>query len=260
MSQTQFAIVLIVASVLAGLLLTIWQAVTCPGGWRIWLLDLICRLYTPTAFSQRIYERCPFPETGGALVIANHRSPVDPLFIHVAANHKRAGRRVRVIEFMTAREYCEVPGVVGWVMRAVRSVPVNRDGRDMSAVTEALRRLQEGSLVGVFPEGRINLEEGLLPGNTGVAWLAIKAQVPIYPVFIHDAPRAESMVGAFLTFGKVRVSFGDAIHLDEYAHQRPTTELLEEVTSMLMSRLAEMGGAEVPAVGDIPRRASVERC
>lgn len=224
-----------------------WQGLRCPGGWQVWVLYLIARGYSPLMFGQRIRAKCPFPREGAALVVANHSSPVDPMFIFSGSQEKLDGRFVRVVEFMTAREYCEVKGPIGWICRNMRCIPVDRNGKDMAPAKEALRRLQSGHLVGIFPEGRLNLharEEGLLPGNPGVAWLALRSEAPVLPVFIHDAPPGTSMVAPFITPSYTQVTFGEPIDLSKYYGMKPTPMLLAEVTDLLMERLADLGNVK----------------
>lgn len=209
--------------------------------YRVWILSLIARTYFPLFYRLRANRRCPFPD-GPALIIANHRSPADPIYIWCFHHYGPQGRRrIRRIEFFCAREYTTVP-VVGWICRTMRVIPVSRDGRDMGPAREGLQRLRAGHWVGLFPEGRINPGYDLLPANEGVAWLALKAQVPVFPVFIHGAPQGTSMVQPFLTPADITVRFGEPIDVTPYAGRRPTHELLAEITDLLMGRLAVLGG------------------
>ena len=215
----------------------------CRDGWAVWLLYIVERLYVSLMFRWRSNNRpCPLPADGAAIVISNHRCPVDPQFVWVN-HHFRAGRRdVRVISYLTAAEYCDMFGL-RFIVRSMRSIPVHRDGKDLTPVREALRRLKNGEIVGVFPEGRINYGTDLLEPTTGVAFMALKAKVPVYPVFIHDAPQiGTSMVAPFVTRCRVRVTYGDPIDLTAYFERKTSPELLAEVTNLLMSRLAELGG------------------
>jgi 1-acyl-sn-glycerol-3-phosphate acyltransferase len=218
----------------------------CELDWRLWLLHDIARFYTPLVFRQRIRQRCPFPVEGGALIIVNHRSPVDPILVFSGSPLKCDAYQVRRLEFLTASEYCTLGGFPGFVTRTMRCIPVDRDGRDMGPVKEALRRLRAGRLVGVFPEGRINeVGEGreLLPGSPGVAWLALHSRLPVYPVFIHGAPQGTNMVEPFHRFSRVRLTYGRAVDLSAWYGRRITQELLQQVTGVIMQRLAELGGA-----------------
>lgn len=214
------------------------------GGWQLWILHIIARFHTTFFFRQRIAAECPLPAHGGALILANHRSPVDPMLMFSSSQLKRDGLHLRPVEFLTAVEYCDLGGPLGFITRHMDVIPVARSGRDMGPVKEALRRIRNGRLVGVFPEGRINTDSGLLPGNPGVAWLALHSQAPVYPVFLHDAPQGKSMVEPFVTFCRVDVSFGDPVDLTDYYGRRINQPLLDEVTELLMTRLASLGGVD----------------
>ena len=218
----------------------VWrQAVHCEHGFQVWMLYVVCRLYCISRFHCRANRRCPFPDDGPALIVANHRSPVDPMLLWM--NHHLAGSRyrIRAINFLMAREFYEVRSF-WWMYRALRSIPVDREANESAPVRTAIRRLQAGELLGVFPEGRINTGDGLLQPGVGVAFLALKTRAPVYPVFIHNSPQGNGMVGSFLMCSRVRLTYGDPIDLSEYDGRRKSHELLEEVTGRLMSRLLEL--------------------
>ncbi|MEZ6049358.1 MAG: lysophospholipid acyltransferase family protein [Planctomycetaceae bacterium] len=193
-------------------------------------------------------KRCPYPAEGPGLIIANHRSPVDPLLV-CTWNHLGPRKRIfRLISFLMAKEYYTIPGV-GWACRTMDCVPIARSGRDMSGVKECLNLLKEGHLVGVFPEGKINTGEGLLPFGSGMAWLALKAQVPIYPVFIQNSPVGKSMVDPFFMKTRSRLVYGEPIDLSPYFADQKKKETLEEVTELLQQRLGEL---EYPKPEPVP--------
>lgn len=248
MMSPELAAQLTLALYLVAAAIAVTRSVRGCDDWRLWALHIIARFYTPLMFRQRIRQRCPFPVHGAALIIVNHRSPVDPILVFSGSPLKREGHSVRRLEFLTATEYCNLGGFLSFVTRTMQVIPVDRDGRDMGPVKEALRRLREGRLVGIFPEGRIN-DGGdgseLLPGNPGMAWLALHSRAPVYPVFIHGAPQGENMIVPFHTFARVRLVYGDAVDLSAYYGRRITQELLQEVAGLLMRRLAELGGARV---------------
>jgi 1-acyl-sn-glycerol-3-phosphate acyltransferase len=237
MTPDQFAQLTLLAYFGAILALVLWRALRHPQGWRLWLLYLIDALYCRLCFHWRANRPCPFLDEPSAIIIANHRSPVDPVLIWAGVTNGRP------LECMAAREYFGIRGLQ-FIMENLRAIPVARDGKDMGATRTALRRLQEGRLLGVFPEGGINTDPsgGLRQGNTGVAWLALHSKVPVYPVFIHNAPKGKNMVDPFWHFTRVRVSYGDAIDLSEYRGRKTTPALLQEATDLLMARLAELGG------------------
>ncbi|MBL8852294.1 MAG: 1-acyl-sn-glycerol-3-phosphate acyltransferase [Planctomycetaceae bacterium] len=220
----------------------------CPGEWQLWVLHVISRFFTPFFFRQHIAADCPLPAQGHALVISNHRSPIDPMMLYSGTQLKRGRNRIRRIEFLTAVEYCNLGGPLGFITHHMHAIPVARSGRDMGPVKEALRRLRDGKLVGVFPEGRINTGDGLLPANPGIAWLALHSRAPVYPAFIEGAPQlGDSMVAPFLSFSRVHLKMGAAIDLSSYYGRKINQQLLDEVTGVLMMRLALLGGVEYNA-------------
>ena len=216
----------------------------CRDGWKVWLLYLIERVHIAFVCHWRANGRCPYPDSGGAIILSNHRSPLDPqlVWMNHHLRHDEVSRSIRVIGYLMAREYHEIPGLVGWISRAMRSIPVDRDGHDAGPTRETLRRLEAGDLIGIFPEGGINTGEGLRAATAGVAFLALRAGVPVIPVFIHGAPQSEDMITPFYTLCRVRVTYGTPIDLSHLRGQRKTQELLQAVTDALMRRLAELGG------------------
>ncbi len=227
---------------------TVWLIV-----WRVrrydvnglaWMLYCVERVFVGLMWRWRSDRPCPFPSDGAALVIANHSSAADPMQLWMN-HHLGSGRRnVRTISFMMAKEYYNVPGI-HWICRSMRSIPVSRDGKDTGPLRDALRKLQKGHLVGIFPEGRINVDgSGILDGSLGVGWLALKSRVPVYPVFLGNVPGGSNMITPFLTRSQVRVTYGEPIDLSEFYDQRPKGVVLEQVTELMMTRLAELGGVE----------------
>ena len=227
--------------------LAIVRAVICGAGWRAWVCYRIAAVHGMLFARCITMNACPIPESGAAIIVANHTSPVDPVLIwrRHFVGFKR--QRLRVIGFLMAREFYELPGVIHWVCRAMESIPVERSGRDMKPIREALKRIESGQLLGVFPEGRLNVESPdmrLLPGGSGVAWLAIKSKAPVIPVFIRNAPRAKSIVRAFFVRTQVTLIYGEPIDLSEWYDKKPGHAELARVTDLIMMNLARLGGIE----------------
>lgn len=237
-------VLLAYAATAVGLLLASKR--NCRDGWKVWLLFLIERVYVAFLFHWRANGRCPYPEQGGALILSNHRSPVDPLMVWMNSHlrHDDRQRCVRVIGYLMAREYYDQPGLAGWVGHAMQAIPVDRDGHDVGPTREAIRRLERGDLIGIFPEGGINTGEGLRAANPGIAFLALKAGVPVIPVYIQGVPQATSMVAPFYTPSRVRVIYGTPIDLSPWQNVRKSQAVLQTLTDQLMQKLADLGGVQ----------------
>ncbi len=243
MSESTAILLLFVYAVVAVWLIA-WRVRRYDVNGLAWMLYCVERVFVGLMWRWRSDRPCPFPSDGAALVIANHSSAADPMQLWMN-HHLGSGRRnVRTISFMMAKEYYNVPGI-HWICRSMRSIPVSRDGKDTGPLRDALRKLQEGHLVGIFPEGRINVDDnGILDGSLGVGWLALKSRVPVYPVYLDNVPGGSNMVTPFLTRSQVRVIYGEPIDLSKFYDQRPKGVVLEQVTELMMTRLAELGGVE----------------
>ena len=78
----------------------------------------------------------------------------------------------------------------------------------------ALRALEQGRILGVFPEGRIETTRDLLPFQTGVALMAIKANVPVFPACLDGTRHNKEIAEALLKPNRARVSFGPEVVFD----------------------------------------------
>ncbi len=150
----------------------------------------------------------PLPESGPALLIANHTCGIDHLIL-------QAGCR-RVLGFVIAKEYYDWP-LIHWFCKRVGCIPVNRDGRDLPAIRAALRALADGHVVTTFPEGRITPSSGrefgpILPG---AAFLAVRAGVPVIPAYIRGTPETNQIGESLITTSRAVVTFGRPIDLTD---------------------------------------------
>jgi 1-acyl-sn-glycerol-3-phosphate acyltransferase len=170
----------------------------------------------------------------GAIVICNHRSPVDPCFIELGTN--------RVVHWLIAKEYCN-SWMLGWFTRMCGSIPTNRAGVDTAATKMAIRYAQNGGLVGLFPEGRLNTSDKfMLSGRAGVALIALKAGVPVIPCYIEGSPYDGTTLGALLMHARAKVIVGRPIDLSEYRGREKEKGVLEDLTRRLMGEIARLGG------------------
>lgn len=130
---------------------------------------------------------------------------------------------------MMAREYYDVPSL-NWLYKLVEAIPVDRTGRDLAATRAALRALNDGRIVGIFPEGKIETDQNLLPFQTGVALMAIKIHVPVYPAYLDGTQRGREMVDAVAHPNRATISFGPPV---EFPRDSTSKEALERATDRI---------------------------
>ena len=121
------------------------------------------------------------PRTGPVVLAINHRSMLDPILIGAVMP--------RPVCFMAKEELFRYPGL-GRLLRWLGAFPVRRGEPDREAIQHALRRLREGQVVGIFPEGTRSVDGRLLTLHGGTALLALKSGAPILPVAITGTERA----------------------------------------------------------------------
>jgi len=128
------------------------------------------------------------PANGPAVLAGNHIGFLDFTFIGHAARQR--DRRVR---FMAKKSIFGLP-VVGHCMRAMRHIPVDRRS-GAAAYRQSLQLLDEGELIGVFPEATISRSWLLRPFKRGAAGMSVSRQVPLVPVIVWGGHRIYTVDG-----------------------------------------------------------------
>jgi len=122
------------------------------------------------------------PRTGGALLAFNHVSYIDFILGGLAAVDSN-----RLVRFMAKREVFD-HSVSGPVMRSMHHISVDRaDGA--GSMDEALRYLQAGEVVGIFPEATISRSFEVKELKSGATRIAAQAGVPLIPVALWGTQR-----------------------------------------------------------------------
>ncbi|HUP81143.1 MAG TPA: lysophospholipid acyltransferase family protein, partial [Pirellula sp.] len=143
---------------------------------------------------------------GGAVLIANHRCSVDPFFVQLIG-----GRRVH---WMVAGEYFK-SFLFGPILRMFQAIPTNRGGVDTASTKRAIALAKSGRFVGMFPEGRINRSKSpLLSIRPGAAIVALRANVPLVPIWIEGAPAGWAVYSALFKAARVRIIVGTPVRYD----------------------------------------------
>jgi len=172
-------------------------------------------------------ERLP---RGGYVVAANHDSILDPFFVAVALP--------RQVRFVGKQEFWRNP-VLAPILRGVGAIPIARGQGDVAALDAAAAALEQGDIVGLFPEGTV-LHGDARVWKRGAARLALVAGVPIVPVCLVDTARAFRPVQRRVGFPVVRVLIGEPIAVEQ---AQPTPEAATELTDALESAVRHLRDA-----------------
>jgi 1-acyl-sn-glycerol-3-phosphate acyltransferase len=197
------------------------------------ILYAINYVLTRVLWRMQIRGRFPVPSDQGAVIICNHRCPLDPSFVTLAT--------LRVVHWMVAKEYCEFPGF-RQLLSTCEVIPVQRGAADMTAIRTAIDLLRRGEIVGLFPEGYINTtSELLLPGHPGAALIALKGRAPVVPCYIDGAPYDGTTLGCMIMPARVTLTIGDPIDLSDL--ERGTgRDVLDQCTQRFLCAIAKLAG------------------
>ena len=174
-------------------------------------------------------ENEPTTDQGAYLVIANHRTWADPIYLCCVLKHGQP-------HFMAKKELFKIP-LLNLLIRALGAYPVNRGGADVGAIKHTIEMLKAGVCVGMFPQGhRYNkVDPRKTPVKTGAAMIALKAGVPVLPVFI----KVKNNKHFFLCRKEVIV--GKPISIEEMNYDPEAPGEYQRVADYLFERVCELG-------------------
>lgn len=174
------------------------------------------------------------PTHGGALLAFNHVSYIDFILGGLSAQDSR-----RLVRFMAKREVFD-HSIGGPVMRSMHHISVDR-GDGAVSMDEALRYLEAGEVVGIFPEATISRSFEVKELKSGAARIAAQAGVPLIPVALWGTQR-------LMTKGHPRdFSRGKTIGIRVGEPMYPTGEDPAAETEELHRRLSALVGEAIEA-------------
>jgi 1-acyl-sn-glycerol-3-phosphate acyltransferase len=191
------------------------------------------------------------PKTGGVILASNHLSFADSVVIPVVVPRK--------VVFLAKADYFTKTGVRGMLMRqwfeGLGHLPVDRSDAQsaLDSLDVALDVLRRGEAFGIYPEGTRSRDGRLYRGRTGVAHLALTAQVPIVPVGLRDTEKLQPVGSKTARLVRVSINFGEPIHVAGRYDDMPTGRARREVTDRVMAAIARLSGQEQAGVyNDLP--------
>jgi 1-acyl-sn-glycerol-3-phosphate acyltransferase len=190
----------------------------------------VARVLCVTIFGIRVYHRDRMPRRGGVLVVANHQSFLDPILAAVGMPrpfHPMA--RETLFRFAPFRR----------LIRSLNAFPVRRASADLGAVREAMRRLGQGAIVLVFPEGTRTKDGSIGSLQGGPVTIAARAGVPIVPMVIDGAFEAWPRTSPLPRPHTIRVMCGRPVQAAELAGGSPET-VMAAIRRQMLDLQAEL--------------------
>jgi 1-acyl-sn-glycerol-3-phosphate acyltransferase len=170
------------------------------------------------------------PASGPFILAANHHNYLDGVVLGVALP--------RPIRFLVMPRVFHASPLHPPFHRRIGSISVNLERPDPGAIKRTLRALEQGNVIGIFPEGPFSREGRLVPGQPGVAMIALRAGVPVVPAAISGT--YEALEGRRFYIPRSRrlaVRFGQPLHFHQTRRRHVSHADREEITRRIMSQI-----------------------
>ena len=185
------------------------------------LLTPIMRVLFRLYYNPKIINKEVIPKEGPILIVGNHKHIYDQCLTIMATK--------RVIHYMAKKEYFD--GKMAWFFKLVGCIPVDRSIKDHNATEKALKVLNSGVYIGLFPEGTRNKTKDvfLLPFKFGTVSMAKKTNATIIPFGLTGDYKFRSK--------NLTIRYGTPFKVGEMDLEDANKKLYEEVERLMRENL-----------------------
>ena len=182
------------------------------------------------------------PLSGPAILASNHLAVADSFYLPLVVRRR--------ITFLAKAEYFTGAGLRGrltrWFYTVAGQVPIDRTDADsaQSALDTAERLLNQGKLLGLYPEGTRSPDGRLYKGKTGLARIALHTGVPVIPVAMIGTDVVNPPGSRFWRFGRVTVRFGKPMDFARFDGLAGNRFIERAVIDEVMYELMKLSGQE----------------
>lgn len=185
------------------------------------LLTPIMRVLFRFYYNPKIINKEVIPKEGPILIVGNHKHIYDQCLTIMATK--------RVIHYMAKKEYFD--GKMAWFFKLVGCIPVDRSIKDHNATDKALKVLNSGGAIGLFPEGTRNKTKDvfLLPFKFGTVSMSKKTNATIIPFGLTGDYKFRSK--------NLTIRYGTPFKVGEMDLDDANKKLYEEVERLMRENL-----------------------
>jgi 1-acyl-sn-glycerol-3-phosphate acyltransferase len=173
------------------------------------------------------------PKCGSAVLLSNHTSFLDSIILGVFPK--------RYIWFMAKNSEYRGP-FFSWALKRARAFPVRRYTNDVQAIRNAIRIVQQGHILGIFPEGERTWDNTLLPFKYGTIRLVLALGRPVIPVGISGAYELMPRWTSSIKRVPVKIQIGPPILFDHIPIPQQTRKDIEMASLKLGKEIARLSG------------------
>lgn len=194
-----------------------------------------------TYFRWRVFHPERVPGRGPVILASNHASFLDPPLVGSSLK--------REINYLARESLFRFP-MLGWVLRTVNAVPVDREGGGAAGLRAIMDRLHGGGAIILFPEGTRTRDGQLQPARSGIGLTVIKSEAPVVPVRVFGTFEAWGRGKSFPRPHRVAVKFGQPLHFAQARTEAKTCskprlkEIYQQIASEIMAAIAALEPGE----------------
>ena len=207
-----------------------------------WLKNGVLGPLLQTVFRPTIEGQNNIPAKGAAIVVSNHLSFVDSIFLPLAVPRR--------MTYLAKSDYFTGKGLRGAVIRlffnATGQLPIDRAGGKASeaSLNTGLQVLSDGRVLGLYPEGTRSPDGRLYRGRTGVARMVLEANVPVIPAAVIGTDRVMPLGAKLPKVRKVMIRMGPAMDFSRFEGMEGDRFVLRAITDEIMYTIAQLSGQE----------------
>jgi len=188
------------------------------------------------------------PRTGPLIVVCNHLSFVDSVFLPLMIDRQMA--------FLAKSDYFTGKGIKGWFIRffmtSAGQLPIDRSGGKASeaSLNAGLQVLAEGGVLAIYPEGTRSPDGRMYRGRTGVARMILEAQVPVIPAAVIGTEKVMPLGSNIPKVHRVGVVIGEPLDFSRFEGMESDRFVLRSITDEIiyeMNKLSEQEYVDVYA-------------
>jgi 1-acyl-sn-glycerol-3-phosphate acyltransferase len=161
----------------------------------------VCRAY----FGLELVGVEHIPTSGPLIITPNHQTYADPPLVTIPVRRR--------VYYMAWSQLFEIP-VFSRLIRLLRAFPVQIESADPRAAREAVRLLQAGQVVMIFPEGGRSPDGSVQRFKPGAFRLAASLATPVLPVTITGGYASWPPGRALPRPGRIRITYHPPLHPD----------------------------------------------
>ena len=186
-------------------------------------IQIIAALPLRMLFPTKIIGKKNIPN-GACTISSIHSSNMDAVMLAVKTWEKK---------YYLAKKELFKNKLFGFILKKCGAVKIDRQANDVTAIKNCLKILKNNKKLVIFPEGTRVHNENMELGEVkhGVAMFAIKAKVPIVPMFITKTPKI---------FRRNRIYIGEPFTLEEFYGKKLTEEELKSAGEIVTAKMQEI--------------------